>query len=194
MGVRIGGAWLGRDLGTWNRHQGEPHGKDRAFSHLGAYVQLSAVRCDDRLHDIQSQSCSRGPFLSAGSAFEPLAYDVDLLGWDPDALVAHPHQQVLVADSGAQTDHAALLRVLHGVGHQLEPGLGDSGGIDHGPDEDHRLQLPATFTQGEGLVEDQVGELGDVGVRRGDEVALGALGQQDCLLMLVDVSGLARLR
>ena len=69
--------------------------------------------------------------------------------------------------------------VLHGIGHQLEPGLGDSGGIDHRPGEGHRLQPPAALTQGEGLVEDHLGEFGDVGAHGRDEVALGALGQQD---------------
>ena len=75
-----------------------------------------------------------------------------------------------------------MLGVLHGIGHQLEPGLGDSGGVDHGPGEGHRFQLPAALAQGEGLVEDQLGELGDVGVHRGDEVGLGALGQQDQII------------
>ena len=72
-----------------------------------------------------------------------------------------------------------MLGVPHRVGHQLEPGLGDPGGVDHGPGEGRRLHLPAALTQGEGLVEDQLGQLGDIRVHRGDEVALDALGQQD---------------
>ncbi|SKF62092.1 Uncharacterised protein [Mycobacteroides abscessus subsp. abscessus] len=149
------------------------HRERRPAARLAVDLQPSVVARDDGLDDAQAQPGPIGPVRGCPAAAEALPDADQVLLGDANALVGDPQVQLASGHSGAQGDGGLRLGVLHRIGGQLQPGLGDPGLVEPAFTGGHGGDAPRPGPERPGLLKGGVQQGGHVDPAGLDEVRAG---------------------